>query len=86
MGSGYLAQAVSALTIPEDRLAIESKWLASDVPAFEFGAPHAGAHPFDDQIAFEFSDGADDDHDGPAQRAAGVDLLAEADVLNVAAG
>ena len=51
--------------------------------AFEPGAPHAGADPLDDQVAFEFGDGADDDHDGAAQRAAGVDLLAEADELDV---
>jgi len=32
---------------------------------------------------FQRGDGSDDDHDGPAQRAAGVDLLAEADELEV---
>ncbi len=56
--------------------------MASDVPAFETSAPHAGAHPLDDQVAFELGDGADDDDDGAAQRAAGVDLFAEADELD----
>ena len=41
------------------------------------------AHSLDDQVTFEFGDGADDDHDGPAQRAGSVDLLAEADELDV---
>jgi hypothetical protein len=52
------------------------------VPSFELGASHAGAYPFADQVAFEFCDRSDDDDDGAAQRAAGVDLFAEADVLN----
>ncbi len=45
--------------------------------------PHAGAHPLDDQAALQLSDGADDDHDRPTQRAGGVDLFAEADELDV---
>ncbi len=40
------------------------------------------AHPFDDQAAFEFSDGADDHDKSAAQRPAGVDLLAEAGELH----
>ena len=51
------------------------------MPAFEAGALHAGAHPLDDQIAFELCDRSDDHDDGAAQRTAGVDLLAEADEL-----
>ena len=31
--------------------------------------------------AFQLSDGADDDHDGTAQRAAGIDIFPEADEL-----
>jgi hypothetical protein len=41
--------------------------------------------PLDDQIAFKLGDGADDDHDRAAQRAACVDLFAEADELDVQA-
>ena len=79
---GDLAQALSALAIAKDGFTIEIERPAADVTSFEPGAPHAGAHPLDDQVAFEFGDGADDDDDGPAQRAAGVDLLAEADELD----
>ena len=32
--------------------------ITADVLAFETGAPHAGAHPFDDQVALQLSDGA----------------------------
>ena len=59
-----------------------SSGLPADVAAFEPGAPHAGAHPLDDQVAFELGDGADDDHDGAAQRPAGVDLFTETDELD----
>ena len=34
------------------------------------------------RLAFELGDGADDDDDGPAQRAAGVDIFPEADELD----
>jgi hypothetical protein len=50
--------------------------------AFKAGAPHAGAHPLDDQVALELGDGADDDDQGAPQWAAGVDLLAETDELD----
>jgi hypothetical protein len=53
------------------------------VPAFELGPPHACPHPLDDQAALQLGDSADDDDYRPAQRAAGVDLLAEADELDV---
>jgi hypothetical protein len=49
---------------------------------FEAGAPHAGADPLDDQVAFELGDGPDDDYDRPAQWAVRVDLFAEADELD----
>src|SRR5579864_9059655 len=71
------------LAISEDSGAIEFERPAADVAPFEAGAPPAGAHPLDDQVAFELRDGPDDHHDGAAQRAAGVDLLAEADELDV---
>ncbi len=50
---------------------------------FELGPAHAGAHPLDNQVAFQFSNGADNRYDRPTQRAAGIDLLAEADKLDV---
>ena len=53
--------------------------------SLQAGGPHASAHSFDDQRAFELGDRADDDYDGAAQRAAGIDLLAEADELDTEA-
>ena len=78
VGSGYLCQTLPAPAIQEDRLAVQLQRLAPDLAAFEPGAAHAGLDSFDDQIPFELGDRADDDHDGPAQRAAGVDVLPEA--------
>ena len=80
---GELAEALATLAVPQDGSAIEFEWFASDVPALEPGAAHAGAHPLDDQIAFQFGNRSDDDDDGPPQRTTGVDLLAEADELDV---
>src|SRR5664280_2820987 len=80
---GDLPQALSLAAVSLDGGMVQLQWIAADVPAFEAGAPHAGADPLDDQIAFQFGHRADDHHDSPAQRAAGVDLLAEADVLDV---
>ena len=76
-GAGSVPASVSL-----DRFTIQIQRLASDVSSFELGAPHAGADSLDDQVAFELGDGSDDDHDGTAQRPAGVDVLAEADELD----
>ena len=62
---------------------VEIERFPSDVPAFEFGPPHTCPHPLDDEAALEFSDCTDDDHNGPAEWAAGVDLFAEADELDI---
>src|SRR5665213_3364439 len=62
---------------------IENKRLTSDLAPFELGAAHACPHALDDEAALQFSDGPDDDYNGPAQRSAGVDLFAEADELDV---
>ena len=85
MFSCDLAQALTEPAVAKDGLPVEFKWFAPDLPAFEPGPAHAGPDPFDDQVAFEFRDGPDDDHDGAAQRAAGVDLFAETDELDVQA-
>ena len=79
MSLRQLAQALTVLAAAEDCRSIEDQGLPSDMPAFELSPPHAGAHPLDDQTALQLSDGADDDHDRPAQRSAGVDLFAEGD-------
>ena len=82
MAFGDLPDALATLTVLLDGGVVQYQRSSADVLAFEPGAPHAGAHPFDDQVAFQFGDGADDDHDGPAQRAAGIDIFPEADVLD----
>lgn len=50
---------------------------------FELGPAHAGAHPLDNQVAFQFSNGADNRYDRPTQRAAGIDLFSETDKLDL---
>ena len=75
-----LAETLSPLSVPQDSVAIENKRFASDMPAFEFGAAHSSSYPLDDQVALEFGDGPDDDHNPPVPRGTfRVDLLAEAD-------
>jgi hypothetical protein len=78
-----LAQALSAPAIAKDGFTIEIKRPAADVTTLEAGAPHAGTHPLDNKVAFQFRDRPDDHHDGAAQGAAGVDLLAETDELDL---
>ena len=78
-----LAQALAALPAAQDGGAIEDQGFPSDVPAFELGPPHAGTHSLDNEAALELGDGADDNHDRSSQRTAGVDLLPEADELDV---
>ncbi len=82
MVTSDLAQALSQAAISTDGFVVEDKWHASDVPAFEPGAPHTGADPLDDQIAFKLGYCSDDDDDGAAQWAARVDLLAERNELD----
>src|SRR4051812_25707843 len=60
-----------------------SSGLRPMLTAFELGTPHSGTNPLDDQVAFQFGDRSDDHYDGSTQRTAGVDLLAEADELDV---
>lgn len=68
---GDLAEALTSITFTENSYAIDVDRPVSDLPAF------------DDQVLFEPSDRADDDHEGAAKRTIGVDVLAEADVLDV---
>jgi hypothetical protein len=83
MASGDLSDALTMLTASLDGEVIEDQRSSADSLSFEPGAPHAGAHPLDDQVTFQFGDSTDDDYDGPAQRAAGIDILPEADVLDL---
>ena len=79
MAPGDLSKTQAALTVLLDGEIVQAQRSSADVLAFQAGAPHAGAHPLDDQAAFEFGGGADDHDESTAQRAAGVDLLAETD-------
>ena len=83
MALRQLAETLSALPILKDARAIENKGLASDVAAFELCPPHAGPDPLDDQVALQLGDRSDDDHHRTAQRTSGIDLLAEADELDI---
>jgi len=65
---GDLPQALALAAVALDWAMVQFEPIAADVAAFEACAPHAGAHPLDDQVAFEFGNGADDNHDGTAQR------------------
>ena len=62
---------------------VQFQRFASDVLPLQPGAPRAGAHSLDNQVAFEFGNSADDDDDGSAQRSASIDIFPEADVLDV---
>ena len=44
IGLRELAEALPLSSVPQDADAIEIKWFAADVAAFELGATHAGAH------------------------------------------
>jgi hypothetical protein len=78
-----LSQALTAGTVLEDSDPVDVEWPPADMPAFQAGAAHPCSHPLDDEIPFEFCDGADDDHDGPPERGAGIKILAEGDELDV---
>ena len=80
---GDLTQALAALPIRKNRLAIQFQRPASDVAPFEPGAPHAGFHSFDDQASFQLRNHRDDSDNSAAQRAAGVKVLSERNELDV---
>ena len=83
MAFGDLSQTLTMQAVLLDGSVVQYQRSTADPLAFEAGAPHAGAHPLDDEAAFQFGDGADDDDDGAAQRAAGIDIFPEDDVLDV---
>src|ERR1017187_3676632 len=82
MAPGDLSKTLATLTILLDGGAVQHQGSSADALAVEAGAPHAGADSLDDERPFQLRDCADDDHDGAAQRPAGVDLFAEADELD----
>ena len=78
-----LAQTLALIALLENSSPVDIERPPADVPPFQPGAAHSCRYPFDDEIPFEFCDGADDDHDGPSERGAGIKILAEADELDV---
>ena len=83
MSSGDLSDALAALTILVDGGAVQYQRGSTDSLTVETGAPHASSYSLDDERAFEFGDGADDDDDGTAQRAAGVDIFSERHIFDI---
>jgi hypothetical protein len=61
VSSGDLSDALATLTVLLDGEAVQDQRSSADALAFETGAPHAGADPLDNQVAFELGDGSDDD-------------------------
>jgi hypothetical protein len=49
-----LAQALSGPAVTDDSTAIDVQWPSPDMLALDLGAQHAGAHPLDDQVTFQF--------------------------------
>jgi hypothetical protein len=78
-----LAKALAMLAVSLDGGVVQDHGISADVLAFKASAPHAGALALEDQVTFQFGNGADDDHDGPAQRAAGIDIFPKTDVLDL---
>ena len=78
-----LAEALTLGAVLEHRSPVDIQRPATDVATFQLGPAHSGAYPFDDQVPLQLGDGADDDDDGAAQRAARVDVLPEADELDL---
>jgi hypothetical protein len=56
--AGELGEALTMLAILKDGGVIEIEWSTADMPSFETGAAHAGAHPLDDQASFQLGDSA----------------------------
>jgi hypothetical protein len=83
MRLGDLTQTLAPSALLKNSNAIDIEWPPADMPSLEPCSAHSCPHPFDDEIPFEFCDGADDDHDSPPERAAGIEVLAEADELDV---
>jgi hypothetical protein len=73
---------LTASSIPQNGSAVDIERPATDMPAFEPGPTHTCPDAFDDEIPFQLRDCPDDDDNGPAKRAAGVEVLAEADELD----
>src|ERR1039457_1364320 len=79
---GDLSQTPATLTVLLDGEVVQYQRSPAGPLTFQPCAAHARAHSFDDQAAFKLSDRTDDHDDGAAQRAGGIDVFPEADVLD----
>jgi hypothetical protein len=57
-------QAIASGTIPKNGNPIDLDRTPADMPTLQPGAAHADRDPFDDKVALELRDGADDDDHG----------------------
>ncbi len=71
---GDLSDAYAGTAVFHDPREVSLQRGTSDAPAFAARSSESGAHPLDDQVAFQFGDRADDDHDGFPEWAAGIKL------------
>src|ERR1039457_5526571 len=83
MAFGDLSDTLALAAVSLDGEVIQDQRISTDVLAFEPCAPPARAPSLHDQGAFHPVGGTDDAHDGPAQRAASIDIFPEADVLDL---
>src|SRR5258707_7529554 len=83
MRLGDLTQALAPSALLENGNPIDIECPSANMPSLQPGAAHACPHPLDDEIALEFGDCPDYDHDGPAERAAGIKILPEADEFDI---
>ena len=75
MGLRDVGQAVAPIAVPEDSNPVDLERTPADMPALQPGPAHPGTYPFDDEVPLQLGDGADDDDDGPSQRATGIEVL-----------
>jgi hypothetical protein len=83
VGLGDLTETLSSTAVLENGNPVDVEWPPADMSAFQPSAAHACPYPLDDEIPFQFGDSSDDDNDGPPERAAGIEVLPEADELDV---
>jgi hypothetical protein len=58
MSFGDLAQALALAAVALDSGTVQYQWVSADMMALDPGAPHAGAHSFDNQVSFQLGNGA----------------------------
>src|SRR5262252_1621951 len=79
---GEFAETHAAFPIAQDSRTIDLEWLASQLSAFESGAPHPAAHSLTNQTALEFGNQGDDGEQGSAKRTLAVDIFPQRDELD----